>query len=149
MSSDPAFYVRTTRIEVQTGAPPIEQGERDFVWSVTARQGFHDSIFLMAYLRSAASDGFGQVQVVGYAQAFSWSQVVSSNENSEAFLDWSSAIATEVMYDTARRSLQVQAAAMDFQFDLEITSPDERPEIVPPTEEQLSKLRAAEAEQDA
>ncbi|ROR81146.1 hypothetical protein SAMN06295974_0371 [Plantibacter flavus] len=147
MASDPSFFVRVSRIEVQTSSS-IDESEKIFVWSVTARLGLNDSIFLMAYLRAAAEDGFGQVQVAGFTQDFSWSEVTGSAESTASYLDWSASYASEIMYDTARRALQAQAAAMDFQFDIDVSAPDEPVELRPPTDEQLERIRAAEASQE-
>jgi len=146
MSSGPAFFDKVYRIEVH-GYPPVDEDERNpFFWRVTARISRNDNIILWGYLRQSGEDGFGQVQVLGFPRHFLWSEVTASEKATAKFLKWCRKHATEVLYDTARRALQTQAAAMDFQFELDVTAPDVEPVLVQPSAELLSQLSEQNAE---
>ena len=117
------------RIEVHAG--PLRD-EPDFIWHVTAGEGSDDSISLWGYIKTTSFVGFGQAQVVTVTRDWAWSVASKNRKTREEFELWVQMYASEVMYDTARRALQSQAALMDFAFEIGAEAPDAQVEFLKP-----------------
>lgn len=117
------FSVDLHRIEVHAG--PVDEHEREVVWTITADRGFDGVVILWGYLRAADGGGYGQAQVVaGGGGVADWMTATRNKNNRSELKAWVAEHAAETMYDTARRALQSQAAMMDFYFELNTKAPE-------------------------
>lgn len=116
------FSATLHRIEVHAGPIDPERGD-EFQWSVWVQAGQHDSILIWGYVRRVTPIGVGQALGLGLLLDRSWSTATEKKRSRQDLSKWVEEYASEVLWDTTRRALQMQAAMMDFQFDLDVQSP--------------------------
>ncbi|EYT56020.1 hypothetical protein H490_0103840 [Leucobacter sp. UCD-THU] len=82
------------------------------------------NIIVSSYLRVVEKEGFAQTlsQAVLLSEKMGWDL---DDWPEERFRDWVRVHVAEDLYDLSRRAIQSQAAQMDFQFNLELSSPDD------------------------
>jgi len=119
VSEEARFSTSLHRIEVHAGAHAKTD---EFIWQVTVGE-VAGLVALWGYMRCSMVQGYGQAQVVGTTLVWKFDEVSKNKASRAEFAEWVQQYASEVMYDTARRALQVQAALMDFSFDMATEAP--------------------------
>ena len=113
---EPRLGFRVVRLEV--GSDPSEDSE--LVWKAWVTADDDPDTVVMGYLRSVAGTGFGQARTAAILMGRSFKDEVESGE----FEKWIRENVLEHLYDTARRALNSQAAAMDVSLDIPTKAPE-------------------------
>lgn len=126
LERDVSFSTLIERLEV--GRFPNDDDSEETVWNLhlVGSDADDDNRFVVVsgYLRRNGTEGFGQVIASGLIDGVSLEEEEESPERWTKFVDFVRQYFAEVIYDTARRALQSQAAQMDFMFDLNTKAPD-------------------------
>lgn len=121
------FSTGLQRIEVHVGGDPDITPRN--VWTLELQPGrdgagvLQDFTVAIGYVQRRGPEGFGQALAVGILLERPWEEVTATEHVEQQFVEWVRLNVAEVLYDTARRALQAQAALMDFQFDLDLKAP--------------------------
>jgi len=116
--SDLSFEVFLGRIEVIRGKSTRED---DNVWRITIDRFKPEVTIVTGLFRTANKDGIGRILAHGVIVSREDGNDMPSVEDLKESVIFRNCV--EAIYDTARRSLNAQAATMDFSFDLPIRSP--------------------------
>lgn len=122
MTAVPRFIVSLQRIEVHLLQDP-DALEDESIWSISVWPEVEGEVVIWGYLRRKSGRGYGQAQSVGVVREHPLMGSRDKPEDVADFREWVEQYAAEALYDVARRSLQAQAALMDFQFELDVMSP--------------------------
>lgn len=117
-----SFECKLRRVEAWAS---VEHAEMDVTWRVSAMPAGEDfpdrgSVYLHGHLVVGKPRLWGQVLVAGLATR---RDPFSSPKSFEAFVHKYAIGFVEEMYDVARRSLEINAALMDGDFDLPKAAP--------------------------
>lgn len=113
---EPRLGFRVVRIEVSSE----ERTGTDLLWSAWATDD-DDPTVVLGYLRSTSPSGYGQARVSAYVDE-PRAELATRAGGAER---WIRQFVLEHLYDTARRAILAQAAAMDISLDI----PSKAPEI--------------------
>lgn len=113
----PRLGFRLVRIEVAAEALIDDPGD---LWAAWASDDDDNDTVVLGYLRASSPSGFGQARGAAVIVGRSF----ASCEDAATFEEWIRENVLEHLYDTCRRAINAQAAAMDVTIEIPTKAPN-------------------------